>query len=92
MMFSVFTVFLTWSICPFLQVVMITGDNPLTACHVAKEIRITRKRHTLVCTPPKDQGKSYYLPVQHTTCQHPLDHVMRSLDLGEVWINILPLC
>ena len=43
------------------QLTMITGDNPLTACHVARELRLTR-REIVVLSPPENTNNHGNVP------------------------------
>lgn len=46
--------------------VMITGDNPLTACHVAKELQFCKKTKTLILTNNKDKWQ--WQSIDETEC------------------------
>ncbi|XP_018428588.1 PREDICTED: manganese-transporting ATPase 13A1 [Nanorana parkeri] len=43
------------------HVVMITGDNPLTACHVAQELSFIEKQDTLILQPAQDTKDAGWL-------------------------------
>ena len=60
---------------------MITGDNPLTACHVARELRFTRTKTTLILTKGGDDDQWQWKSVDETQVV-PLDmKVMDRLDM-----------
>ncbi|XP_036329335.1 manganese-transporting ATPase 13A1 [Rhagoletis pomonella] len=69
------------------KVVMITGDNPLTACHVAKELRFTRKKLLILTPGEMDNEKNikwHWLSVNTDatySLKHDLKDMLASYDL-----------
>ncbi|GAB6029854.1 hypothetical protein CHUAL_005563 [Chamberlinius hualienensis] len=70
------------------HVIMITGDNPLTACHVAKELRFTKKQATLILTADKIQpDKWQWISIDETVTFPSIpDYSYKSL------VNLYDLC
>uniref|UniRef100_A0A1B6DGW9 Endoplasmic reticulum transmembrane helix translocase n=2 Tax=Clastoptera arizonana TaxID=38151 RepID=A0A1B6DGW9_9HEMI len=65
-------------------VVMITGDNPLTACHVAKELKFTHKKFgTLVLTKGPDEWfwQSIDGSIKHMIAEKMYERLVSDFDL-----------
>lgn len=57
------------------HITMITGDNPLTACHVASELKLIHKKHALVLSNESDtwKWKSVYDDQEQKHVSYPLE-------------------
>ncbi|TDG45395.1 hypothetical protein AWZ03_008161 [Drosophila navojoa] len=57
------------------KVLMITGDSPLTACHVARELRFTNKKLLILTPPPNESSDTWSWVSIDGDRTYPLDDV-----------------
>ena len=67
------------------RVVMITGDNPLTACHVAKVLKFSNKEHTLILSQVDNQW------IWQSVNQDVVQSLIPSIDIRK-WTAEFDLC
>ncbi|KAJ6652981.1 hypothetical protein lerEdw1_010250 [Lerista edwardsae] len=71
------------------HVVMITGDNPLTACHVAQELHFTQKEQTLILQPPSSKGFQGRNGVAHLCLCFPLQEFVITTLKGLGYVTLM---
>lgn len=57
------------------HITMITGDNPLTACHVSSQLRLISKKHAVVLTRLDDDW--YWQSVINDSVTYPLEYALK---------------
>lgn len=61
---------------------MITGDNPLTACHVSRELHFTKKSMTLILTKLDEE---WHWESVNGTIQIPLVPLKNDFKTKNIW-------
>ncbi len=60
------------------HITMITGDNPLTACHVGAQLKLINKKSAYVLTEDENNGKWNWTSILDEKNQKTLDFVLNS--------------
>ncbi|CAG7836288.1 unnamed protein product [Allacma fusca] len=63
------------------KAIMITGDNPLTACHVARQLNMTMRPTTLILNPETLSWESILKDVKLTFGEDSVDKLVKTYDL-----------
>ncbi|XP_026516456.1 manganese-transporting ATPase 13A1 isoform X1 [Terrapene carolina triunguis] len=75
------------------HVVMITGDNPLTACHVAQELHFIQKDNTLILQPPHSEDSCWqWQSIDGTTTLPIFPHSLQELTHHNLCVTGEGLC
>ncbi|KAL7741737.1 hypothetical protein ACLKA6_000351 [Drosophila palustris] len=64
------------------KVLMITGDSPLTACHVARELRFTNKKLVILTPPQEGRTEDWSWTTVDGDRNYPLDDTKSSKNIA----------